>query len=199
MSQIIAGVDEAGVSPIAGPVVAAAVILDPNKKVYKLNDSKLLSPQLRETLYTKIIERAIAFSVGLASVEEIDELNIFHATLLAMKRAIVGLKVTPTFIKIDGRAKPKLDIEMEAIVQGDRLIKSISAASIVAKVTRDRMMKDYHVVFPQYQFDKHKGYPTKLHQRVLAEQGPCAIHRRSFAMVKKYLTSVETTACETFI
>lgn len=187
MNKIIAGVDEAGVSPIAGPVVAAAVILNPQKRVYKLRDSKILSAKQREALYSKIQERALAVSVGIASVEEIDRLNIFHANMLAMERAIKGLVLTPTLILIDGRASPKIDLPTQTIVSGDQLVKSISAASIIAKVTRDQIMKDFHLKYPNYHFDKHKGYPTKEHQTCLLKFGVCPIHRRSFARVKQRL------------
>jgi ribonuclease HII len=184
MSGIIAGVDEAGVCPIAGPVVAAAVILNPAHQVYKLRDSKLLSAKQRDILYDKITQRALAFSVGIASVEEIDRLNIFHATMLAMSRAIQGLSIKPECVLIDGRATPKIDYNMQAIVGGDRTVKIISAASIIAKVTRDRMMHAFHEQYPQYHFHKHKGYPTKEHQLLLEKFGVCEIHRRSFNRVK---------------
>ena len=187
MNEIIAGVDEAGVSPLAGPVVAAAVILNPKHAVYKLRDSKILSANQREILYKKIQERALSVGVGIASVAEIDLLNIFHATMLAMERAIKALTITPSLILIDGRSIPKIDLAMKPIVEGDRLIKCISAASIIAKVTRDQMMRDYHNEFPAYHFDKHKGYPTKDHQRCLAKHGPCPIHRRSFARVRNHI------------
>jgi ribonuclease HII len=186
MSELIAGVDEAGVCPIAGPVVAAAVILNPAQKIYKLRDSKILSAKQRDELYEKIVTRALAFSVGIASVEEIDTLNIFHANMLAMARAIEGLQLQPHKVLIDGRATPKqIYLPMQAIVGGDRKIKCISAASIIAKVTRDRIMQKFHLAFPNYHFDKHKGYPTKLHQQCLQEFGACDIHRRSFARVRE--------------
>lgn len=186
MNDLIAGVDEAGVCPIAGPVVAAAVILNPAQKIYKLRDSKILSPKQRDELYEKIVARALAFSVGIANVEEIDTLNIFHANMLAMARAIEGLRLEPQQILIDGRATPKqISLPMQAIVGGDKKIKCISAASIIAKVTRDRIMQAFHLQFPHYHFDKHKGYPTKLHQQCLKEFGACDIHRRSFARVRE--------------
>lgn len=193
MNEIIAGVDEAGVSPLAGPVVAAAVILNPKQGIYKLRDSKILSASQREILYKKIKERALSVGVGIASVEEIDRLNIFHATMLAMQRAIKNLIMTPTLILIDGRACPKIDLPTKAIVGGDKTIKVISAASIIAKVTRDEIMKKFHDQFPNYQFDKHKGYPTKAHQACLATHGVCPIHRRSFAKVKQQLAESEVT------
>lgn len=187
MTDIIAGVDEAGVCPIAGPVVAAAVILDPKHKVYKLKDSKILSVQQREILYKKITERALNYCVGIASVEEIDRLNIYHANMLAISRAIMGLTLKPTHVLIDGKNKPKIDYNMQTIVGGDRTVKIISAASIIAKVTRDRIMHDYHQQYPNYRFDKHKGYPTKEHQNYLHEFGVCPIHRRSFNRIKNRL------------
>jgi ribonuclease HII len=187
MTEIIAGVDEAGVCPIAGPVVAAAVIFNPEHKVYKLNDSKILSEKQREILYKKIIKRALNYSIGIATVEEIDRLNIFHATMLAIERAITGLTLRPSQVLIDGRAAPKIDYNMQTIVGGDRTVKIISAASIIAKVTRDRIMTEYHEQFPDYYFHKHKGYPTKEHQKRLEEFGVCPIHRRSFNRVKNRL------------
>lgn len=187
MTEIIAGVDEAGVCPIAGPVVAAAVILNPKRKIYKLNDSKLLSAKQRETLYKKIIERSISYSIGIASVEEIDRLNIFHATMLAQERAIIGLTIKPSQVLIDGRVGPKISYNIKTIVGGDRIVKIISAASIIAKVTRDKIMGEYHEQYPDFLFDKHKGYPTKEHQKRLQEFGVSPIHRRSFNRVKNRL------------
>lgn len=188
MTEFIAGVDEAGVCPIAGPVVAAAVILNPLRKVYKLDDSKLLSPKIREILYKKITKHALDYSVGISTVEEIDRLNIFHATMLAIERAITGLKLKPSEVLIDGRAAPKIDYNMRTIVGGDRTVKIISAASIIAKVTRDKIMTEYHKEFPDYHFHKHKGYPTKEHQMRLQEFGVCPLHRRSFNRVKNRLS-----------
>lgn len=188
MKKIIAGVDEVGVGPIAGPVVAAAVILDPRNMIYKLRDSKILTPAQREVLYTRINQKALAISIGVATVEEIDQLNIYHATLLAMERAIKSLSIAPELILIDGRATPKIDYNMQALVGGDGIEKSISAASIIAKVTRDRMMEKFHLQFPCYQFNKHKGYSTKEHQALLKTFGPSPIHRRSFTRVKALLT-----------
>ena len=185
--NLIAGVDEVGVGPIAGPVVAAAVILDPNKAIYKLRDSKLLTAKQREALYVRIMKNALSVSVGMASVAEIDTLNIFHATMLAMQRAINNLSISPTLIQVDGRSKPSVNIPVEAIVGGDRTIKCISAASIIAKVTRDRMMTEYHGEFPNYYFDRHKGYSTKLHQELVIQHGICPIHRTSFSFIKKFI------------
>lgn len=188
MSEIIAGVDEVGVGPIAGPVIACAVILNPQKSIYKLKDSKMLTATQREILYERIMEKALAVSIGRAEVEEIDQLNIYHATMLAMKRAITNLAMTPTMVLIDGRASPKLDLPIKTIVRGDQLEKAISAASIIAKVTRDREMKNLSLQFPEYHFEKHKGYSTKEHQRLLKEHGVSPIHRRSFTIVKEVLS-----------
>ncbi|MGV3492624.1 MAG: ribonuclease HII [Ramlibacter sp.] len=179
----MAGVDEAGRGPLAGPVVAAAVILDDKKRILGLADSKVLTALAREKLYDKIREKALCCSVGLATVEEIDELNIFHATMLAMKRAVEGLRLKPVKVLVDGNRLPKLDVLSEAIVDGDAKIKSISAASIIAKVTRDRMLVELHEQFPQYGFAAHKGYSTPEHLEALRLHGPCIHHRRHFAPV----------------
>ncbi|MPW17234.1 ribonuclease HII [Paraburkholderia sp. CNPSo 3157] len=183
--DIICGVDEAGRGPLAGPVVAAAVILDPTKpRIRGLGDSKTLTAKKREELYDKIVERALAYCVASASVEEIDTLNILHATMLAMKRAVEGLNVAPTLAKIDGNRCPVLSIRSEAIVSGDALVPCISAASILAKVTRDRMLLELHQTFPMYGFDAHAGYGTPQHLLALRDHGPCEHHRRSFAPVR---------------
>jgi ribonuclease HII len=184
--DIVCGVDEAGRGPLAGPVVAAAVILDPSKpRMRGLNDSKQLSAKKRDELYDKIIDRARAYCVASASVEEIDSLNILHATMLAMKRAVEGLSIAPTLAQIDGNRCPTLSIRSEAIVSGDALVPSISAASILAKVTRDRMLLELHQMFPVYGFDAHSGYGTPQHLTALREHGPCEHHRRSFAPVRE--------------
>jgi ribonuclease HII len=180
---LVAGVDEAGRGPLAGPVVAAAVILDDKKRILGLADSKVLTALARERLYDKIREKALCCSVGMASVEEIDELNIFHATMLAMKRAVEGLRLKPVKVLVDGNRLPKLEVLSEAIVDGDAKIKSISAASIIAKVTRDRMLVELHEQFPQYGFAAHKGYSTAEHLEALRVHGPCEHHRRFFAPV----------------
>jgi ribonuclease HII len=185
--EIVCGVDEAGRGPLAGPVVAAAVILDPARPIVGLDDSKALSAKKREQLYIEIVERAQAYCVASASVEEIDTLNILHATMLAMKRAVEGLAVLPTLAKIDGNRCPTLAIRSEAIIGGDALVPSISAASILAKVTRDRMLVDLHASFPLYGFDVHSGYGTPKHLAALREHGPCEHHRRSFAPVRAAL------------
>jgi ribonuclease HII len=180
---LVAGVDEAGRGPLAGPVVAAAVILDDKKRILGLADSKVLTALAREKLYDKIREKALCCSVGMASVEEIEELNIFHATMLAMKRAVEGLRLKPVKVLVDGNRLPKLDVLSEAIVDGDAKIKSISAASIIAKVTRDRMLVELHEQFPHYGFAAHKGYSTPEHLEALRVHGPCPHHRRFFAPV----------------
>lgn len=185
MSPLVAGVDEAGRGPLAGPVVVSAVILDPKKPVAGLADSKKLSEKQRDRLFPLIMERALAWSVVDVSVAEIDTLNILAATLLGMERAVRALQPAPVLALVDGNRPPRLDCEVRTIVQGDRLEPSISAASILAKVSRDRLMMEYHRRFPSYGFDRHKGYPTAEHLRLLEEIGPCAIHRKSFAPVRK--------------
>jgi ribonuclease HII len=182
--DIVCGVDEAGRGPLAGPVVAAAVILDPKRRIRGLDDSKALSAKTREALYEKIVERSLSFCVASASVEEIDRLNILHATMLAMKRAIEGLSVTPTLARIDGNRCPMLAVRSEAVIGGDAQVPAISAASILAKVTRDRMLFELHERFPMYGFDAHVGYGTPQHLAALSEHGPCEHHRRSFAPVR---------------
>jgi ribonuclease HII len=183
--DIVCGVDEAGRGPLAGPVVAAAVILDPKRRIRGLDDSKVLNAKTREALYKKIVERSIAYCVASASVEEIDTLNILHATMLAMKRAVEGLAVMPTLAKIDGNRCPTLSVRSEAIIGGDALVPAISAASILAKVTRDRMLAELHEQFPVYGFDSHVGYSTPQHLAALLAHGPCEHHRRSFAPVRE--------------
>ena len=188
---LLAGVDEAGRGPLAGPVVAAAVILDDGKRILGLNDSKVLTPLQRDKLYDKIREKALCCSVGMASVAEIDELNILHATMLAMQRAVEGLRLKPVKVLVDGNRLPRLDILSEAIVDGDAKVKSISAASIIAKVTRDRMLLELHEAFPQYGFAAHKGYSTPEHLEALRVHGPCVHHRRHFAPVAAWIGTVE--------
>jgi ribonuclease HII len=182
--DIVCGVDEAGRGPLAGPVVAAAVILDPKRRIRGLDDSKALTAKKREALYEKIVERSLAYCVASASVEEIDRLNILHATMLAMKRAVEGLSITPTLARIDGNRCPTLAVRSEAVIGGDALVPAISAASILAKVTRDRMLLTLHEQFPMYGFDAHVGYGTARHLAALTEHGPCEHHRRSFAPVR---------------
>jgi ribonuclease HII len=185
--EIICGVDEAGRGPLAGPVVAAAVILDPAHPIDGLDDSKALSAKKREQLFVEIVTHARAYCVAEASVEEIDTLNILQATMLAMKRAVEGLSVTPTLARIDGNRCPRLLVRSEAIVGGDALVPAISAASILAKVTRDRMLVELHQRFPVYGFDAHAGYGTAKHMAALRDHGPCPEHRRSFAPVRAAL------------
>jgi ribonuclease HII len=181
---LVCGVDEAGRGPLAGPVYAAAVILDPARRVNGLADSKVLTAERRETLAARIKERAIAWSVAFATVEEIDRINIFHASMLAMRRAVQSLGVKPHEAWIDGNAcPPELGCTARAFVDGDALHKPISAASILAKTARDAEMAVLHERYPQYGFDKHKGYATSEHFESLGRFGPCEIHRRSFQPV----------------
>ena len=184
---LMAGVDEAGRGPLAGPVFAAAVILDDLLPIQGLADSKKLTPKKREHLYEIIKAQALCFCVATASVEEIDQLNILQATLLAMQRAVKGLRLKPSKVLVDGNRLPVLDIRAEAIVKGDSTVPSISAASILAKVERDRWCVEVDAQFPNYGFLTHKGYGTQMHLRALQEHGPCVLHRRSFAPVAKLL------------
>ena len=186
-SGLTAGVDEAGRGPLAGPVVAAAVILDPLDPINGLADSKKLTALRRESLFDEIQARALCCSIALATVEEIDHLNILQATLLAMKRAVEGLRVTPSRALVDGNQLPRLAIFAKAIVKGDALVPAISAASILAKVYRDRWCAEYDLQFPLYGFARHKGYGTVAHLAALRLHGACPQHRRSFAPVTKVL------------
>ena len=181
---VVCGVDEAGRGPLAGPVYAAAVILDPARRINGLADSKVLTAQRRDLLAGRIRERAIAWAVASASVEEIDAINIFRAALLAMRRAVEALSVAPQEAWIDGTHCPDLACRARAIVDGDALHKVISAASILAKTARDAEMARLHQRYPQYGFDRHKGYSTPEHLELLARHGPCDIHRRSFEPVR---------------
>lgn len=187
VSGLIAGVDEAGRGPLAGPVVAAAVILDDRHAIKGLADSKKLSARRREALFDEIRAKALCCSIAQASVEEIDEFNILQATLLAMRRAVMGLRLPPKLVLVDGNRLPVLDIRAEAIVKGDDKVLAISAASILAKVTRDRWCLEYHQQFPQYGFDQHKGYGTADHLAALRLHGPCPQHRRTFRPVTDLL------------
>jgi ribonuclease HII len=182
-------VDEAGRGPLAGPVLVAAVILNPERPIAGLDDSKKLNEAKREALFPHIQERALAWSIIEMTVAEIDRLNILQATLLGMKRAVESLSPAPSLALIDGNRAPEVSCSVRTIVRGDSLEPAISAASILAKVTRDRMMKDLHVLYPTYGFDRHKGYPTAEHLRRLEEQGPCDVHRKSFAPVRNLLQS----------
>ena len=184
---LIAGVDEVGRGPLVGAVVTAAVSLDPARPIVGLADSKKLSEKKRLALFEEIKEKALAWSLGRAEPHEIDELNILHATMLAMQRAVAGLPITPEFVLIDGNRCPALPMPVQAVVKGDSKVAEISAASILAKVTRDREMAELDAQYPQYGFAKHKGYPTADHLRLLAEHGAIAEHRRSFAPVKRAL------------
>ena len=185
---LVCGVDEAGRGPLAGPVVAAAVILDPARPIAGLNDSKKLSAKKRMALAGLIRERALAWSVAEASVEEIDQLNILHASMLAMQRAVAALQVTPERALIDGNRCPSLAIPAEAVVQGDAKVAAIAAASILAKTVRDEGMLVLHAQYPHYGFDRHMGYPTAAHCAALAAHGVSPVHRRSFAPVARQLS-----------
>jgi ribonuclease HII len=180
---LMAGVDEAGRGPLAGPVVAAAVILDDSKRIRGLADSKVLTPLQRDKLYDQILEKALCCSVGQATVEEIDTLNILHATMLAMKRAVEGLRLKPIKVLVDGNRLPTIDVLAEAVIGGDATVKAISAASILAKVHRDRLCKTLDEEFPQYGFAAHKGYGTPEHLEALRVHGACRHHRRFFSPV----------------
>lgn len=178
--KAVCGVDEAGRGPLAGPVCAAAVILPENTVIEGVNDSKKLTEKKRELLFDVIKASALSYSIAYASVEEIEELNILNATMLAMKRAVEALEIKPDFAMIDGNRVPQLSIDSEPIVKGDAKSMSIACASILAKVSRDRLLYDYARQYPQYGFDKHKGYGTKLHIEKIKEYGPCPYHRMSF-------------------
>ena len=185
--RLLAGVDEAGRGPLAGPVVAAAVILDDLLPIKGLKDSKVLTSRRRELLFDEIRAKALCCSIAQASVEEIDALNILQATMLAMQRAVDGLRLRPHKVLVDGNRLPVLKIAAEAVVKGDAKVRAISAASILAKVFRDRLCVELHAMHPQYGFDGHKGYPTPAHLAALREHGACPQHRRSFAPVREVL------------
>ena len=178
--NVVCGVDEAGRGPLAGPVCAAAVILPDGLVIDGLDDSKKLTEKKRDMLYDVICEEAIAYGIAFASVEEIEEMNILQATFLAMKRAVESLSVKPDIALVDGNQKPSLDIQARTLVKGDAKSPSIAAASILAKVTRDRLMTEIAEQYPQYEFPKHKGYGTKLHYEKIMEHGISPVHRRSF-------------------
>jgi ribonuclease HII len=185
----IAGIDEAGRGPLAGPVVAAAVILPVHARLAGVDDSKQLSEAERERLYPAILDQAVGVGIGLADAGEIDSLNILEATRLAMRRAIDNLAPAPDYLLIDAVTLPAVRIPLRPIVKGDALSLSIAAASIIAKVTRDHLMSAYHATFPQYNFLSHKGYGTAEHLQMLAQFGPCSIHRRTFAPVREAILS----------
>ncbi|MEG0861740.1 MAG: ribonuclease HII [Pseudomonas sp.] len=184
VEDLVAGVDEVGRGPLCGAVVTAAVILDPLRPILGLNDSKKLTEARREKLFDEICEKALSFCIARAEVEEIDELNILHATMLAMQRAVEGLSVTPKLALIDGNRCPKLSVPAAPVVKGDSQVPAIAAASILAKVTRDREMAAFELIYPGYGIGGHKGYPTPVHLEALARLGPTPIHRRSFAPVR---------------
>jgi ribonuclease HII len=183
----IAGIDEAGRGPLAGPVVAAAVVLPPGEFIPELHDSKLLSPEKRERLFHTIAARAVATGVEIVPAETIDRINILQATRMAMVRAVGRITPLPDFLLVDGPISLDIDIPQLAIIKGDRLSFSVSAASILAKVTRDRLMMEFHQQYPQYGFDSHKGYPTKAHKEAICRYGPSPIHRTCFRGVKEHL------------
>ena len=185
--ELIAGVDEAGRGPLAGPVLAAAVVLDPRAPIEGLRDSKQLSAAARERLALLIRDRAVAWSLGRADASDIDRINILQATLLAMARAVAGLPSYPQRVLVDGLHCPQLSCSVQAVVGGDRRYASISAASILAKVSRDAEMLELDCRYPEYGFRRHKGYPTREHREALREHGPCPFHRRSFAPVRAAL------------
>ncbi|WLS78185.1 ribonuclease HII [Erwinia pyri] len=194
VATCIAGVDEVGRGPLVGAVVTAAVILDPARPIVGLADSKKLSEKRRLALFDEITEKALSWSLGRAEPEEIDQLNILHATMLAMQRAVAGLHITPDFVLIDGNRCPALAMPAQAVVKGDSLVREISAASIIAKVTRDREMAELDLQFPEYGFARHKGYPTALHMERLALHGVTPHHRRSFAPVRNAILDAEVAA-----
>ena len=192
--KIIAGIDEAGRGPLAGPVVSAAVILPHDFACIGINDSKKLSEKKRNALFPIIKEKAIAVSIGIASHHEIDQINILQASLLSMKRAVENLLnppdfIFPDFLLIDGKFPIDMDIDQAALIKGDSRSISIAAASIIAKVTRDAIMKAFHKTYPQYNFIQHKGYPTKAHKEAILKHGPCPIHRRTFKGVKEVINA----------
>ena len=182
----IAGIDEAGRGPLAGPVVAAAVIFPSKVNIPGLNDSKKLSANKREELFPKIQEISVAFGLAVVDQKVIDKINILQAARLAMKQAVETLKITPGLLLIDGNQKIDSTLNQWAIVKGDSRSLSIAAASVLAKVTRDRIMDGYHKLYPQYEFNRHKGYGTRLHRNLIQEHGPCPIHRRTVKGVSEY-------------
>lgn len=192
VAHCIAGVDEVGRGPLVGAVVTAAVILDPNNPILGLADSKKISEKKRLMLCREIKEKALSWSIGRAEPHEIDQLNILHATMLAMQRAVAGLSLTPDFVLIDGNRCPALPMPAQAVVKGDSLVAEISAASILAKVTRDQEMADLDQQYPEYGFAQHKGYPTAKHLEQLIRFGPIPEHRRSFAPVRNILATLST-------
>ncbi len=194
--KLIAGVDEVGRGPLAGPVIAAAVILDETKPIEGLADSKVLSATRREELAHLIRERALCWALGRAEVEEIDRINILQASLLAMRRAVAALSLPPALVLVDGNQTPQLDCPVQTIIRGDATVPAISAASILAKVARDTEMCALDSLFPGYGFSQHKGYPTSAHLDALERQGISPIHRRSFGPVQRLLGKIAVTNCK---
>jgi len=197
VEELVAGVDEVGRGPLCGPVVTAAVILDPSRPIRGLNDSKKLGEARREALFDEICEKALAWCIGRAEVEEIDRLNILHATMLAMQRAVEGLCVMPRLALIDGNRCPQLSVPTAAVVKGDSQVPAIAAASILAKVSRDREMQAMDLLYPGYGLAGHKGYPTAEHLDALTRLGPTRIHRRSFAPVRAAFEALAQSALPT--
>ena len=191
VEDLVAGVDEVGRGPLCGAVVTAAVILDPARPIAGLNDSKKLTEARREKLYDEICEKALSWCIARAEVEEIDELNILQATMLAMQRAVEGLSITPKLAMIDGNRCPVLTMPAEAVVKGDSKVPAIAAASILAKVSRDREMAAFELQYPGYGIGGHKGYPTPVHLEALERLGPTPIHRRSFGPVRRAYEALE--------
>lgn len=189
--RLVAGVDEVGRGPLAGDVVAAAVILDPARPIAGLNDSKKLSEKTRERLFAEICENALGWSLGRASVVEVDEINILQASLLAMHRAVLALTPQPEYVLVDGNRLPRWGYRSEPVIRGDATVAAIAAASIIAKVTRDRELVELDARYPGYGFAEHKGYPTAAHLMALRERGATVIHRRSFAPVRALLEETE--------
>ena len=187
--RFVAGVDEAGRGPLAGPVVAGAVLLPPEVSLHGLDDSKKLSQKSREKFFPEIIETALAYGVGIVSVETIERINILQAALLAMKQAVENCALPPDLLLIDGNKRVDHSADQWTIVGGDGKSLSIAAASVLAKVTRDRIMQAYHQSYPEYEFDRHKGYPTKQHREKIRQFGPCPIHRKTFKGVKEIETA----------
>ena len=190
VEELVAGVDEVGRGPLCGAVVTAAVILDPARPILGLNDSKKLTEAKREALFDEICEKALSYCIARAEVDEIDRLNILQATMLAMQRAVEGLHVTPKLALIDGNRCPKLAVPAAPVIKGDSQVPAIAAASILAKVTRDREMSAFELIYPGYGIGGHKGYPTPVHLEALARLGPTPIHRRSFAPVRAKALSI---------
>lgn len=188
---LICGVDEAGRGPLAGDVFAAAIIFAPDTVIEGINDSKKLSEKKREALFDEIIEKALFYSIQIATVEEIEQINILNSAMLAMKRAVESLGTTPDLVLVDGNKKPDLNIEAQTVIKGDAKSQSIAAASILAKVSRDRYMLQMAEKYPQYQFEKHKGYGTKLHYQMIDRFGESPIHRPSF-LKKYYANKIKT-------